>query len=725
MGGIRMKIFVLFITACLKPSLAVVAAEDVHTLQPVTVVAEGMVSPEQNVRTVDLTTEQKPVAGTVPDALDKAAGIDIQRRSVLTPKSSQVRIRGLEERRSLILLDGRPLNGTGVMGCQFVDWSLLAVENWQAAEIGKGAFTARYGNTLGGTINLVPAYPPVEPTFSIVGGFKRYDTYSGSAAVAGRLGSFGARLAAAYVETSGNLRNSEAERSNFSGDFYWFWGEDGEVRLSARYTQGDFNMPVRNDKDLPGYDSDYPESTGSYLIGPGIAFPAGDTHGDGSFYTKERTELDLSVKKLIAGFDSEWKLYFNNEDRTDRIDSYNQDVKVLEREATPDRSWGWLAHFSKPLGDHRLGFGADANYQGYGGAENTFVLSGYFPKPPMDVSDEWDATRYHGAFVDDTWTIRSWLSLYAGLRYEDYFGDRSVDQVVGYNAQGKPTGFETTRARFDENTLLPKFGVTLKPLEHLTVFGHAARATRFPDNPAFFWYFGGYRPEVDPNSGVVRKNLTFEDALQYEAGLHYAGIPRTALTLTWYRYRVDDYIRWIFGYAPSRVVYNVDRVDLQGVELEAQTRIGGPVTAFGNVAWQDTKKEGDVLDASNHLTDELSELPKWKVNLGIKAEWAQGFLAKATLRWVDDREVPYLGTPGAPFAGSSSPEGAPLGSNVTLQKMDAFAVVDLLLRVPVLKGHVQGFVTAGVENLFDESYEEELDFPAPGQTFFAAVELKF
>jgi len=139
----------------------------------------------------------------------------------------------------------------------------------------------------------------------------------------------------------------------------------------------------------------------------------------------------------------------------------------------------------------------------------------------------------------------------------------------------------------------------------------------------------------------------------------------------------------------------------------------------------ESKKEGDVLDASNHLTDELSELPKWKVNLGIKAEWAQGFLAKATLRWVDDREVPYLGTPGAPFAGSSSPEGAPLGSNVTLQKMDAFAVVDLLLRVPVLKGHVQGFVTAGVENLFDESYEEELDFPAPGQTFFAAVELQF
>lgn len=60
---------------------------------------------------------------TVPDALDKTSGLDIQSRSILTPKSDQVRIRGFEEKRSLIMLDGRPLNGTGVMGAQFVDWS--------------------------------------------------------------------------------------------------------------------------------------------------------------------------------------------------------------------------------------------------------------------------------------------------------------------------------------------------------------------------------------------------------------------------------------------------------------------------------------------------------------------------------------------------------------------------------------------------------------------------
>jgi iron complex outermembrane receptor protein len=698
-------------------------ADEPVKLEPITVTAEGGVAAEQNVTRVDLVEDRKPVAATVPDALSKEAGLDIQHRGVLTPKSSQVRIRGLDERRSLILLDGRPLNGTGVMGGQFVDWSALAAEDWQAVEIGKGAFSAKYGNTLGGTLNLVPVAPPEQWTVSLEGGVKRYDTYSTSGSVSGRAGPVGARLGAGYVETDGNLRNSRAERSHFAGDFYWFWGEDGQVRLSARYTEGDFFMPVENDKDRAGYDSHYPESAGSYLIGPGISFPSGDTHGDDSYYHKERTELDLSVKKTVAGFDTEWKLYFNNEDRTDHIYSYEQGVKVLEREAVPDRSWGWVARLGKTWGSHRIGFGADANYQGYGGTENTFIREGYFTRAPSDGSDDWDATRYHGVYVDDTWRVLDWFTLYAGLRYEDYFGDRSVDRVTAYNAAGRPLGYETATARFDEETFLPKFGFTLGPVKHLTLFGHVARATRFPDNPAFYWYYGGYRPEVDPNSDVVRKPLTYEDAVQLEGGVRFTGLPRTTVSLTGYHYRVDDYIRWIFGYAPSRVVYNVDRVTLQGVEVEGESRIWGPVSVFANVAWQTTEKEGDVLDASNALTDELSELPDWKVNLGVKAQWDSGLLAKATVRWVDDRQVPYLGDPDSPETGS--PDGAPVGSAVTLRKMDAFAVVDLLARLPLVKTRWKGFLTVGVENLLDETYEEDLNFEAPGQTFFAALEVTF
>ncbi|GBC62578.1 TonB-dependent receptor [Desulfonema ishimotonii] len=692
--------------------------EDSYTLDTVTVEAQREISAERNAERISIQDEAAPVISTVPDILKHTTGLDVQGRSVLTPKSSQVRIRGFDERRSLIMLDGRPLNGTGVMGGQFVDWSALSLQGWEAVDVGKGAFSAKYGNTLGGTINLIPTEPGDDPAFSAHTGFKRYDTFSAGVSGSGKYGPLGAQLSAGYTETDGNLRNSEAERADFGSRFYWSWGGDGQIQAGFRYTDGDFNMPVENRKNQAGYDDAYPESGGSYLIGPGIKFPSGDRHGDGSFYTKERYELDLSVRKKIAGTDSELKLYFNNEDREDTVYSYDLDEIVLKREATPDRSWGWVTRFSRMFGEHLAGFGADGNYQGYGGSTYTFIRDDYFSKAPTDGNDEADGTRWHGVYLDDQWALTRQLDLYMGLRYEQYYGDRKIDAVAGYRNR-RPTGYETVEAEFDENTLLPKLGLVWRPVGGLALHGRFARATRFPDNPAFYWYYGGYRPEVDPDSDLVRKDLTFEDALQYEVGLSYTGIPNLSLSLNYYYYDVDDYIRWIFGYSPSRVVYNIDNVEFQGIELDAEGKVWEDVYVFANFTWQDTKKEGDVLDGSNALSDELSELPEYKFNMGVKYQREDGAMAKLTLRWVDDRQVPYL-------RGSAYTDGTAVGSDVTMKNMDDFITVDVLCKYPVWKTDaVRGFLTAGVENLFDEDYEEEFDFPAPGQTFSIGAEIRF
>jgi len=696
-------------------------AQDVHTLDTITVKAKKQVAAQGNMESINLKDEEKPGVSTIPDILDQLSGLDIQRRSILTPKSNQVRIRGLEEKRSLIMLDGRPLNGTGVMGGQFVDWSVLSINNWESVEVGKGAFSAEYGNTLGGTINMIPAKPEKEFEAGVQTGYKRYDTYSLGAWGSGRWNSLGTRLSAEYIESQGHLRNSQAERTNVSGDLYWFWGDNGEVKAGVRYTDGDFNMPVVNDAALEGYDYDFSESSGSYLIGPGISFPTGDRHGDGSYYNKKRTELDLNISKNIAGFDTQAKLYWNNEDRTDYIYSYNQDALVLTREAVPDRSWGWVTGIERLLGNHQMGFGVNGTYLGYSGSENTYIKEEYFPKPINDGSDDWDGTRWHGAYIDDHWTVLNSLDIYMGLRYEDYYGNRTVDQVTGY-AKGKPAGFESVEAEFDESAFLPKLGLVFHPLEGLSLFGRFARATRFPDNPAFYWYYGGYRPEVDPNSNVERKPLTYEDAMEYEAGIRYSGIKNFSLSLSYYNYQIDDYIRWIFGYAPSRVVYNIDQVELHGIEMDMEGKIWENFSAFFNFTWQDTEKHGDVLDGGNLLSDKLSELPEFKFNLGLKYQEPEGIMAKLTLRWIDDREVPFIGRPGAPFSGSSSPDGAPVSSNISLKTLDSFSVVDMLVRYPLWKGKIRGFISGGVENMFDREYEEEYGFPCAGQTFHIGME---
>lgn len=707
------------------PAIGQEESQKTYQLDAVTVEAQAPVSPERNLEKVDITEGAKPVIATVPEMLDTTTGIDIQSRGVLTPNNSQVKIRGFDERRSLILLDGRPLNGTGVMGGQFVDWTSVATQHWQAVELGKGAFSAKYGNTLGGTIEMTPVLAKDAPTFTAKTGFKRYETFSAGASAAGTVSELGLLVSGGYQETDGNLRNSEAERSDINARLSWDWGENRQVYAAFRFSDGQYQMPVQNLAGTAGYDDGFPDSVGTYLIGPGIRFPGTDRHGDGSYYTKERYEMDLGVKADLFGLDSELKFYLNTEDRQDYIYSYQSGDKIIERECTPDRSWGWVARFEKTFESHTLGFGADGNYQGYGGTEYRYLKAGYFKRPPTDGSDEWDATRWQGVYMDDRWMISPALDLYLGLRYEDYTGDRQVDQVTGYN-NGRPAGFETVIAQFDEQTLLPKLGLVYRPISDLALHTRFARATRFPDNPAFYWYYGGYRPEVDPGSEVSRKDLTYEDARQYEAGAQYTGVPGLTLSISAYYYQVDDYIRWIFGYAPSRVVYNIDQVELQGVELAVEGKLYGDFYGFANLSWQESQKEGDLLDSSNALTDELSELPELKWNLGLKYHRKDGALARLSLRWVDDRQVPYLGEPGgAPYAGSDAPDGTPVGKNVTLQTLDDFLTVDLEFKYPVWKKGWTGYLTAGVENLLDEEYEEEFGFPQPGQSFHIGAEIRF
>ena len=667
--------------------------------------------------TIEPETLMKPVVGNAADYLELTPGLDVQGRSVMTPKSSQVRIRGLDERRSLILLDGRPLNGTGVMGGQFVDWSSLSTWDWERIEVGRGAFSARYGNTLGGTVNLVPRPMGEELALSADLGLQSHGTFACHAAASGGSETLAGRASVGFQETGGYLRNSQARRTDVSTGLEWRPGDFQTLSANLRYSDGEFHMPVENSASRSGYDSAYPESIGSYLVGPGIRFPTGDSHGDGSRYAKKRYEADLGYSTSLGDAQVDVKVYVNSESRRDRIYSYDTGELVLIRESEPDRSWGWTSGVEQPLGNHLLGLGAMGNYQGYKGTDILYEKSGYFPKSPSHGSDEKDGTRRHGLYVDDQWQLGMNVSLYAGLRLEDYYGDRQVDRVTGYNGAGKPTGWETAQVTFDEAVLLPKLGLTWTPAAEWSFHARAGRATRFPDNPAFYWYYGGYRPEVDPNSSVERKPLTYEDALQYELGASYRGLAGIKLRCQLYHYRVTDYIRWIFGYAPSRVVYNIDRVDFSGVELALDQSLNEHWSWFANTTWQQTQKQGDVLDGSNQLSDSLSELPRLKANAGLIFARDNGLTARLTLRWVEDRKVPHMDS------GAAS-EGTPVGQTVTLKELEAFTRLDLALGYPLTLYGETFQLNCGVENLLDESYSEEYGFPSPGRTFYGGVSWK-
>lgn len=430
----------------------------------------------------------------------------------------------------------------------------------------------------------------------------------------------------------------------------------------------------------------------------------------------------MAYKQTLLGFNSDASVYYNYVDRKDVFTSEKLNKKVLERKSSPDNSWGWTARFSRALGTNLLGFGGQGVYLGSGDLRITYVKPGYFRSYLSESPAKDDASKWHGFYVDDTLNFFNQLELYGGLRIDVFSADSSIDAVTLYQ-NGRPVGYETINAKFNATTPLPNFGVVYRPVEPLSIYGRVSRATRFPTTPEFYWYYGGYRPEVNPASDVNRKDLTYEDAIEIETGLSYQFLGDITLWLTYYNYQVDDYIRTIFGYAPSRIVYNIDGVQFHGVELAADGRIWGDVFAFANFTYQKTEKDGDVLDGSNKLSDSLSELPEFMANWGVKYQREDGALAEIAFRYVGPTDVLILND-------INSAGGAPAESPVELQHLGGFATVDLLFRYPVIKYEVEenrvvGLLSAGIQNLFDKSYVEEYYFPAPGRSCNISLELKF
>jgi iron complex outermembrane receptor protein len=631
------------------------------------------------------------VGATAVDILDTMSGIDIGRASLGTPNNTMVKIRGLGEDRYIVNLDGRPLTGTGVYGGYYIDWSMLSLQDVERIEVIKGAALAEYGNTLGGVINIVPKQPTEKLEFKFAAGVKEYETYDTQALISRRTGPFGIVVGGGYRESDGYLRNNDLERKDVSAYLSYYFPEEGKIKIGMRYNEGEYGMTVENKKDSPYYDNDYPESEGSRLVGPGFGWKGGTTHGDGSYYWKERYEWDVLLEKDLLGIDWEARYYLNDEERTDYIYERASGNLAIKRDCPPDYSWGWGLKGGKIVSNHTLKAGVEGNYLGHGGITYKYVDKTYLKGKFEDSEDQHELSKVNSAFIQDRWALLSNLDIYLGLRVDDYQAD----------SHKFPIGTDKCE-KTEDTPISPKFGLFYSPMSDLETFVTVARAINFPTVPKYYWYYNGYQP---PD----RKALTFEDAMQYEIGSTYKGIKDTSISAKVYHYDIDDYLRWIFGYKPSRVVYNIDNVELTGFELDIDSKIYNNIYAFANYTYQTTDKEGDILDKSS-MSDEITELPDHKFNVGIKYQRDDGVLAKLTLKWVDSREVP---------TGASIVDA---GYNAT-GKMDDYFLLNGMIKYPVWKDH--GYMYVGCENILDEEYEETYGYPMPDRMFFGGIEIKF
>jgi iron complex outermembrane receptor protein len=632
---------------------------------------------------------------TVDGLLTEVAGIDVKRTSPTGNSGSEVLMRGVDESRYLVLLDGRPLNGSGVFGGHYVDWSSLSTEDIERVEIIRGAASAEYGNTLGGTINIVTGKGTEKNRVRARSSYGSFNTVNAAVSHSGNLGNIiYDDLSYGYWRSDGYLRNNFAERHSLSGTMDLVLPDDLIVGLGIRYTRQKRGFVVENRKEKDNYDSDHPESDEDIGAGPRIHWygkpgPFGPVDhskywGDGSYWLNKRGQYDVDVRKSFDAFDIRARGFMNRQERTEYYYAVDDESRlVLERYTEPERSGGWSVKVSMPAGRHDVVYGAEGVYLGYGKQEIKSADSSYFRIQPSSYDPPEKASRRHGLFAQGSWRITDALKLGAGLRYDNYWA--------------KPSDI------IYEQGLSPKARIRYTISEGFDVEASFGRSYRFPTSPESYWYLAGYDP---PGRG----DLSPERAIQAEAGVNRE-FRKGALNLRGYYYDVRDYIRTIFGYRPSRVVYNIDKVILWGVEAEAKLTLVDGLDVFANYTWQDTRKEGDILDKSSGMTEGLSELPENKVNAGIRYTFA-GLTSELVMRYVDRRGV---------IVGDQTRPG---GSDLVY--LEDFATFDLSFSYRVIdRDNVSAKINFGIENLFDASYEETEGFPMPGRVLTGGMSVKF
>ncbi len=682
----------------------VAVQEEPEKLPAIEVVGEYEAAPTGSVVTKEDMAIGPPQ--NLPGFFDELSGIDLTRRSLLGEKNRQVQIRGLDESRYQVYLNGRSLKGSGVFGGYFVDWSTLSLAGIERVEIIRGAQSAEYGNTLGGIIKITTAKGSKEPKFALDASYGSWDTQNYRLAHTGGYGPMEYSLAASFAKSSGYLRNNFVNPAqDYLGSFTYHCPWDMSITLRGRYSAQETGMIVANREFLPFFRPNEPKSDGDILFGPGVPFwgfrPGPDggpgfDYGDNSFVNRRRFDLDLSVKQKLWRGEVEGNLFYFRGYRRDKFFALNNaDLLVLERHSLDENTWGWNFKTHQTLSKVRLGFGLEGNYYGYGALTNDFFNPLYFRFPPSSSPANKDAQKIHGGFVDALIPLTKWAELYLGLRYDNYEAKANNDPSQDLFVKG-----------IRKDYLSPKSTLTFRPTGTTECYVSINFASRFPTIPEFYWFGAGYQP---PNRA---ETLSPEYGMQYEAGVVQKLPFNSTVRVRGYYYNIDNYIRTVFGFRPSRVVYNIDLAKIRGVEVEAETALPYHLSAFANYTWQQTSTSADPLGGDIR---ELTELPEHKCNVGLKYRAPNGAEGKFYVRLVSKRAEPQVRVN---FLNQVT--------GVFLRPMKGFFTVNLEARYPVAnwKGFT-GYLYGGVYNMTGEFYEESAGFPLPTETLYGGVQLRY
>ncbi|MCX8026550.1 MAG: TonB-dependent receptor [Thermodesulfovibrionales bacterium] len=659
-------------------------------------VSSSLIKEEQSTPNMTLIIPElllQGIGSTLDSALLRQAGIDVQRiqevGSALDDEA--IKIRGFGSNRIMLTINGRTLNAPGTAGGYFIDWSATPLYNIERIEVIKGVSDPRYGNVLGGVINLVTKQPSTKPQLETQVMAGSFNTKTVSFLHSYKPNRFEYSISGGFSETNGYLYNGNfriKDLNIYAGyDLPW----DAKLKTDLQFISSKKGFIVSNrvskDYDSTQYNSPknpkYPASDGEYMFGGMGAYPE-----PGSWWQKEKVYFNISYEQAFKNSTASIRYWQNYGDR----EAYNTRAslnRVFHKKFYDDRSYGTDISYNLLLPDHDIKAGIEyKKFKDKGDRNYPDDFRAAFTNENYVYSWTW------GMYVMDDINVGKDILLTPGIRF------------ISFDGRPGPSGIAEGIKDISMNGVVPSLKITYLPDKNTTIYGSIARALRMPTIPEYYWHFSS-------DAGVDTSNLTFkkEDGLMLQAGFKTELPTKTRLEASLYYYRIKDYIHFDLI---NFVSYNIERANIYGLEIEMSQQLGKGFSIFGNYTFQKSKTKGDpfvseFLASQDRDFDKIPNLPEHKINLGIQYKGTRKEKIALFMRYVSNQDVIYN-------------NNTLFNTDLRVRKQDAYLCSDLEASYPVTK---TVDITLFVRNIFNNTYQERLGYPSAGRNLGAGIRAVF
>jgi len=397
----------------------------------------------------------------VEDILTHLTGIDVLRGTSGADPQQLVMMRGFDDSRFTIAIDGRTITGPTAGADTYVDWSSLTSADIDKIEVIRGAASAQYENSQGGIINIITrkgsTRETLKPKITFTNDYSRYNTFTSRVAVDGGFKDLTYFFNYGYKTSDGFLLNNDYEGYDYSARVSYLFPFEGYLTLGVKYSQLKAGYAVVNDPNSTytnAYNPNYPivpQDADTIRRYRAVSFPGGDNYKD-----KDAQHLDLSFDQPFNRSKLKVQIY----ESSGGEDSYYYTVSAGRLQQLYS---GGDARAEKQIGG-RLQWQMDY-------WENNSLLLGYDQRR-MEVKSTPDVWCMNALYAEDTLAITNRLTAFLGLRYAHV---REFTYAYS-DVRGTPA----YRHKLYTRVLLPKSTLTYKFTDDTQVYVSVNRDYHVP-----------------------------------------------------------------------------------------------------------------------------------------------------------------------------------------------------------------------------------------------------